>query len=431
MTRRPRARWAAAILATILSAPLALSGVASAQVAGGAGVTAEQRAVVTHDHSGPITSAVSAVDADTAQLQGDQASLYAARSELGAHEQARTEAEQRLGADRGRLAEAVRALEADSTHLAIDRNQLRSLAIASYAGAFSTSDAISLQSIGGGQPRYLEIGEVEAVEGAVNGNLHDDLSAFASDTRTRNELDQVVSTDTNQLATAEQTVAHDQDVIASAAVTIASDQQRLSSAGADLSAARASLAAALQALDGPPTPDGQLSLIGGPALSASELVAWYDYQGFVDLTPAPIQALAQWYIDYGRSEGVRGDVAFAQAVLETGGFSSPDAADLNNYAGIGHCDTCSQGWAFPSPAGGVLGQIQLLRIFASNSPAPAGSPPPVLPSLVPAQEMSAGCCASVPSLTGVWATDPTYGTQILAIYQQMLDFALSGAGGST
>ena len=54
-------------------------------------------------------------------------------------------------------------------------------------------------------------------------------------------------------------------------------------------------------------------------------------------------------------------MAFAQAVLETGGFSSPDAVDLNNYAGIGHCDTCGQGWAFPSPQAGVLGQLQLLR----------------------------------------------------------------------
>jgi flagellum-specific peptidoglycan hydrolase FlgJ len=41
------------------------------------------------------------------------------------------------------------------------------------------------------------------------------------------------------------------------------------------------------------------------------------------------------------------------------------------------------------------------------------------------QQHEAGCCPSVESLTGVWATDPTYGRQILSIYQSILDFALT------
>jgi hypothetical protein len=120
---------------------------------------------------------------------------------------------------------------------------------------------------------------------------------------------------------------------------------------------------------------------------------------------------------------VRGDVAFAQAILETGGFSSPDAVNLNNYAGIGHCDTCSTGWAFPSPRGGVDGQLQLLQIFAGGTPPDPIAP--VLAALVPSKESSLGCCSTWEALTGVWATDPTYGSQILSIYQQMLQFASS------
>jgi len=172
-------------------------------------------------------------------------------------------------------------------------------------------------------------------------------------------------------------------------------------------------------------PPGQVSILGGAALTTTQLVGWFNSRGYVDFTSAPIEQLAAWYMRDGAEVGVRGDVAFAQAVLETGGFGSPDAVSLSNFAGIGHCDTCASGWTFPSPEGGVLGQVQLLRIFADSHPPPQGAPAPVLPSLTPAKEISAGCCSTVESLTGVWATDPTYGQQILAIYGDMLGYALS------
>ncbi len=55
----------------------------------------------------------------------------------------------------------------------------------------------------------------------------------------------------------------------------------------------------------------------------------------------------------------------------------------------------------------------------------------MLPALTPAQEGRSGCCQTWESLTGIWATDPTYGAQILSIYQEMLAFAArSGSGGS-
>jgi hypothetical protein len=98
---------------------------------------------------------------------------------------------------------------------------------------------------------------------------------------------------------------------------------------------------------------------------------------------------------------------------------------LNNYAGIGHCDSCASGFAFPSPYGGVLGHVQLLRIFADAGPAPNGAPAPVLPSLAPAHQFRAGCCSTWESLTGIWASDPSYGEQILLIYQQMLASAVT------
>jgi N-acetylmuramoyl-L-alanine amidase len=163
--------------------------------------------------------------------------------------------------------------------------------------------------------------------------------------------------------------------------------------------------------------------MGASALNTDQLTAWFAAQGYDDLTSTTITKLATWYLVDGAKEGVRGDVGFAQAVLETGGFSSPDAVGLNNYAGIGHCDQCGQGWRFPSPEAGVIGQLQLLRIFASGEIAPKPAPPPVLPALTPSKQGRRACCTTWESLTGVWASDPLYGVQILTMYAQMLDLA--------
>jgi hypothetical protein len=234
------------------------------------------------------------------------------------------------------------------------------------------------------------------------------------------------------------TVASDRRALAMATAVATAAAARIPPAVAQLTAARRQgsaylrqlvndrrqLTVALAALTGPaPAPGSGLSLLGPAALNAGQLVAWFNAQGYADLTATSIAQLAKWYLRAGALEGIRGDVAFAQAVLETGGFSSPDAVNLNNYAGIGHCDSCPAGWPFPSPQGGVIGQLQLLRIFADSGEPPRGAPAPVLPALTAGREGQSGCCPTWESLTGVWATDPTYGTQILDLYQGMLSQA--------
>ncbi len=53
----------------------------------------------------------------------------------------------------------------------------------------------------------------------------------------------------------------------------------------------------------------------------------------------PVAQLAQFYIEEGEAAQVRGDIAFAQSILETGSFSFPDGGQLtptdNNFAGHG------------------------------------------------------------------------------------------------
>ena len=45
-------------------------------------------------------------------------------------------------------------------------------------------------------------------------------------------------------------------------------------------------------------------------------------RSFIANKATPISKYAEWFIEEGMAEGVRGDIAFAQAVLETGGFAN-------------------------------------------------------------------------------------------------------------
>lgn len=137
-----------------------------------------------------------------------------------------------------------------------------------------------------------------------------------------------------------------------------------------------------------------------------------------------IDTLTRLYIEEGRAEGVAGDLAFAQAVLETGSFRWPGhgqvRASQNNFAGIGACDggTCTVA-TFRNARIGVRAQIQHLRAYAdptvtvSRLAHPLESPRfhLVTPKgRAPTWEQMG---------RGNWATDPAYSTKVLGLYGQM------------
>lgn len=165
-------------------------------------------------------------------------------------------------------------------------------------------------------------------------------------------------------------------------------------------------------------PEG-VSLIGLPRLSAQDLAGWFRQSPYRPRISTPVEDFARWFIDEGQAEGIRGDIAFAQAILETGGFANDDSVYANNYSGIGHCDTCGSGWRFPSPHMGVRAQIQLLKSYA------LASPRYVYPKVDGRLRGPAGCCPTWGHLTTVWATDPTYGPKVMLIYSDIVAYALS------
>jgi hypothetical protein len=161
-----------------------------------------------------------------------------------------------------------------------------------------------------------------------------------------------------------------------------------------------------------------VAIIGMPRLEPEDLATWFEAGSWQPKVTTSILDYATWFIEEGRSEGIRGDIAFAQAVLETGGFTNTDSVVANNFSGIGHYDNLSMGWVFPSPRLGVRAQMQLLKSYAMKKP------PYANPLVDKRLRGPAGCCETWGDLTTVWATDPTYGPKVMLLYSQLVDHAL-------
>lgn len=161
-----------------------------------------------------------------------------------------------------------------------------------------------------------------------------------------------------------------------------------------------------------PPPD----ILGPSTLDDSDLIAWWratDHAQPPKLT-IDIEDLIALYDREASTEGVRGDLAFAQAVHETGYFDNNDTS-INNFAGIGHYDDADEGVPFPDAATGVRAHIQLLKRFALGNDAPL-----MLDAVAP----DAGASATTwDQLAGTWATDLNYWSALSELHEAMVDHA--------
>lgn len=185
------------------------------------------------------------------------------------------------------------------------------------------------------------------------------------------------------------------------------------------------------------------SIMGEAMASAAQLRAWMERE-----TPRlqakmrsmgremlPIPDLAELYLRIGAEYGVRGDVAFAQAVKETGYFQFTGSVQpfQNNYCGLWAVGSpCSgseplngadgtrvrfqsgvHGAIFASPEAGVEAHIQHLYAYATRAPLPAGK------TLVDPRFtlVSRGSAPTWQALNARWAVPgTTYGQSILKDY---------------
>ncbi len=179
----------------------------------------------------------------------------------------------------------------------------------------------------------------------------------------------------------------------------------------------------------PPPPAGSVPVMGANEVPAAVIAAWYranapvTYRGSV-----PVDTLAHLFVTEGDREGVRGDIAFAQSVLETGwfGFSGSVTPSHNNFAGIGATDGGGAPARFTTAADGVRAHIQHLRAYADKGATRCAVPPLHAACIDPRFDLVSPK-GKAPTWNvmgnGNWATDPGYATKVLKLYNGMRAYA--------
>lgn len=182
---------------------------------------------------------------------------------------------------------------------------------------------------------------------------------------------------------------------------------------------------------GGPAPSANVPIMGAARLNASQIVAWFNGRqprpsGTYAATVS-VDTLAQYFVEEGAVEGVTGDVAFMQSVLETGWFrfSGSIPASYNNFAGIGATDTNPTPAIFPDARTGVRAQIQHLRAYADPTAATCTVPPLKNPCVDPRFHLVTpkGKAPTWNQMgNGNWATASHYATSILSLFNEALTY---------
>jgi hypothetical protein len=176
---------------------------------------------------------------------------------------------------------------------------------------------------------------------------------------------------------------------------------------------------------------GTVPVMGPARVNAVQMVAWFTQRqpqpGGAYNATVPVAQLAQTFLDEGAAEGVSGDVAFVQSIVETGWFRFGGAIPPsdNNFAGIGATGPTATPAQFPDATTGVRAQIQHLRAYADASATSCTVPPLHHPCVDPRFDLVSpkGKAPTWNQMgNGNWAASPTYATSILTLYAEMLTY---------
>lgn len=133
------------------------------------------------------------------------------------------------------------------------------------------------------------------------------------------------------------------------------------------------------------------------------------------------EEIVHYYYEEAGKEGIRPDVAFVQALKETGffGYGGTVVPEQNNYCGLGTTSATVQGGYFESPRIGVRAHIQHLMAYASVQ-----KPKEVIvdPRYDLVRDMyGENVLVKWTDLNGRWAVPGTYyGQSILEMFEQLL-----------
>ncbi|MDB1806082.1 N-acetylmuramoyl-L-alanine amidase [Eggerthella lenta] len=171
--------------------------------------------------------------------------------------------------------------------------------------------------------------------------------------------------------------------------------------------------------------------IMGPSLATVEqMVTLFNAQGvpypvdkYTSRGAATIKDFCQVLLDQARSEDVRAEVLFAQAMVETGWLQFGGDVDRNgkvqcNFGGLGATGNGVAGEEFPDVKTGLLAQAQHLKGYASTAPLNQSCVDTRFGLLAGKR----GSASTVDKLSGTWAADKTYGTKVMNVVDKLLGY---------
>jgi hypothetical protein len=179
-----------------------------------------------------------------------------------------------------------------------------------------------------------------------------------------------------------------------------------------------------------PPAAGSVPVMGQSDLTAEQVAAffWANQPPGSPCLTVFVEDLSAFFVWEGNVENVRGDIAFAQSIVETGWFRYGGQVQCwqNNYAGLGATDGGAAGASFPDADTGVRAQIQHLRAYADPSATSCTQPPLHTPCVDPRFNL-VNPKGKAPTWNqmgnGNWATSTTYASSVLNLYNRMRAFA--------
>ena len=167
---------------------------------------------------------------------------------------------------------------------------------------------------------------------------------------------------------------------------------------------------------------GPVPVMGQSDLGAEQIAGYFwahQPPGSPCLTVS-VEELTAYFAFHGNLENVRGDIAFAQALVETGWF---------RYGGQVHCWQNNYGGmsgSFPDAETGVRAQMQHLRAYADPSATSCSQPPLHTPCADPTFNFVSpkGKAPNWNDMgNGNWAAAPDYAGKVLRVYNEMRAYA--------
>ena len=171
-----------------------------------------------------------------------------------------------------------------------------------------------------------------------------------------------------------------------------------------------------------------ISIFGNSVATKGQAVNLIKANGNDVKLDCSVEEIVNLYWVEAEREGVRPDIALAQALVETGyfGYGGTVKPKQNNFCGLGTTGKKVKGAKFKSPEIGVRAHIQHLLAYSALKKPSTGIVDPRY-DLAHAIRKERGFVDKWSGLQGTWAMGSQYCEKIMVIYQAMLGMEMSEA----